>query len=146
MWLFQNTAFGCLFYLLVSGWRRATLFWPCWKTSSLIRAEWWLAPKKCKLYERTLLLLISSVALQHNLHFVQYIMPLLQNMLICDILLTYWVLKTLILTFMGSLVYVMVCRYCLIILMKAKPFPQLSQVVDVLPLAMELFAVPTCSL
>lgn len=145
MWLFQDASFSRL-YLLVSGWSRTTPSWPQWKTSSLIRAEWWAALHKCKLYERTLLLLRFCVALWYNLHFVQYIMLLLENMLLSDILLTYWILNTFILTFMGSLVYVTVCRYCLIILTKAKTFPQLSQVVDVLPLAMELFAVPTHNL
>lgn len=114
MWLLQDTSFDCFSYLLASGWRRTISSCPHCKTSSLIRSERWVTPKKCKLYERTPLLLGFSVASQHNLHFVHYIMPLLQNVLICDILLTYWILNTLILTFMDSLVYVMVCRYCFI--------------------------------
>lgn len=67
-------------------------------------------------------------------------------MLICDILLTYQIFKTLILTSLGSLVCVMDCRYYLIILMKAQTIPKLSQVVDLLPLATQLFAAPTYNL
>lgn len=149
MWLFQNTTFGCFLYLLVSGWRRATSSWPHWKTSSLIKAEWWVPPEKCNLkYEITPLLLgFFSVALQHDLNFVQLIKLLLQNMLIMwhpfDILncenITIDIYKF-------TSVYIIECRYCVIISMKAKTFLQLFQGVDILPLAMELFAVPTCNL
>lgn len=68
-------------------------------------------------------------------------------MLICDILSVYHIRKTLMLASLGSLVYVMDCSYYIIfILMKAKTIPQLSQVVDLLPLATQFFAVPTYDL